>query len=59
MGRDLRAAEVFNTLGQKVATATGKSDCITLDISNLPAGIYIVNFTDGEGRKCVKKVVKE
>ena len=59
MGQDLKSAEVFNTLGQKVATATNGSDCITLDISNLPAGIYIVSITDGEGRKCVKKVVKE
>jgi hypothetical protein len=30
-----------------------------VDISALPAGVYFVNLTDAEGRKCVKKVVKE
>ena len=58
-GQDLRSAEVFNTLGQCVATIKGKGEQITVDISNLPAGVYFVNITDGEGRKCVRKVVKE
>ena len=30
-----------------------------IDIANLPTGIYFVNITDSEGRKCVRKVVKE
>ena len=59
LGQDLQAAEVINTLGQCVATAKGVGERLTVDISNLPAGIYFVNITDGEGRKCVKKVVKE
>ena len=59
MGQDLKAAEVFNTLGQQVATASGEGETLHIDIASLPAGIYFVNVTDGEGRKCVKKVVKE
>jgi hypothetical protein len=59
MGQDLKTVEVFNTLGQQVSASGGKGERITLDISKLPAGIYFVNITDGEGRKCVKKVVKE
>jgi hypothetical protein len=55
----LRQIEVLNTLGQRVATATGKGETLRIDISQLPAGIYFVNVTDGEGRKCVRKVVKE
>ena len=58
-GQDLRSAEVFNTLGQCVATVKGEDEQMTVDISNLPAGVYFVNITDGEGRKCVRKVVKE
>ena len=58
-GKDLKQAEVFNTHGQRVATTKGEGERLTVDISNLPAGIYFVNVTDGEGRKCVKKVVKE
>ena len=59
MGQDLKAAEVFNTLGQQVARATGEGGTLHIDIANLPAGVYFVNVTNGEGRKCVKKVVKE
>ena len=59
MGQDLKAAVVFNTLGQQVATASGEGETLHIDIANLPAGVYFVNITDGEGRKCVKKVVKE
>lgn len=58
-GQDLRQAEVINTLGQQVATATGAGETLQIDIANLPIGVYFVNVTDGEGRKCVRKVVKE
>jgi hypothetical protein len=59
MGKDLKQAEVFNALGQQVATAKSEGERMTVDISALPAGVYFVNVTDGEGRECVKKVVKE
>ena len=58
-GQDLKSADVFNTLGQQVATATGKGETLQIDLSGRPAGIYFVNITDEEGRKCVRKVVKE
>ena len=58
-GKDLKAAEVINTFGQCVATVTGEGEQFTVDISSLPVGIYLVNITDAEGRKCVKKVIKE
>ena len=58
-GKDLKTAEVFNTLGQRVATAKGEGERMTMDISALPAGVYFVNVTDKDGRKCVRKVVKE
>jgi len=58
-GLNLRQAEVVNTLGQSVASVLGEGDQLSVDISNLPAGIYFVNVTDEEGRKCVSKVLKE
>ena len=59
MGTNLKFAEVINTFGQRVATARGKGETLQIDISNLPAGVYFVNITDEDGRKCVRKVVKE
>jgi hypothetical protein len=58
-GLNLRQAEVVNTLGQRVAAVKGEGNQLSVNISNLPAGIYFVNVTDEEGRKCVRKVVKE
>lgn len=58
-GKDLRQAEVLNTLGQRVATVKGKGETLQIDIAELPSGIYFVSITDEEGRKCTRKVVKE
>ena len=58
-GTDLKQAEVLNALGQRVAKVQGKGEMLQIDIANLPAGVYFVNITDEEGRKSVRKVVKE
>lgn len=58
-GKDLKTAEVINAIGQRVANATGEGERLTVDLNGLPAGVYFVNVTNTEGRKCVKKVVKE
>jgi hypothetical protein len=58
-GQGLKSAEVFNALGQCVVAATGEGERLTVDLNGLPAGVYFVNITDKEGRKCVQKVVKE
>lgn len=58
-GQDLKTAEVFNALGQCVVATTGEGERLTVDLSGLPVGVYFVNIADKEGRKCVRKVVKE
>ena len=58
-GPTLKQAEVLNALGQRVAKVQGKGETLQIDIAKLPAGVYFVNITDEEGRKCVRKVVKE
>ena len=58
-GKNLKQAEILNTLGQRVATVTGQGETLQIDIAKLPAGVYFVRITDEEGRKCVKKVMKE
>ena len=58
-GKNLKSAEVINTFGQRVATVQGKGETLQIDVAELPVGIYFVCITDEEGRKCVRKVVKE
>lgn len=59
LGNDLRETVVFNTLGQQVAKAQGEGGTMHIDLTGLPAGIYLVSVTDNEGRRCVRKVVKQ
>ena len=58
-GENLRQAEIINILGQQVLSVQGKGNELRIDMSNLPAGVYFVTVTNEEGRKCVRKVVKE
>jgi hypothetical protein len=37
----------------------GKGNELHIDMTALPAGVYFVTVTDEEGRKCVRKVMKE
>ena len=58
-GENLWHAEVFNMLGQQMLSVKGKGNELRIDMAALPAGVYFVNVTDEDGRKCVRKVVKE
>lgn len=58
-GENLKQADVLNMLGQQVLSINGKGNELQIDMAALPAGVYFVNVTDEEGRKCVRKVVKE
>lgn len=58
-GQSLYSATVFNALGQKIAEAQGHGDKLLVELSGQPAGIYFVSVTDSDGRKCVKKVMKQ
>ncbi len=55
----LKHAEAFNTLRQKVLNAKGESNKLCIDMTKPPTGIYFVTVTNEEGRKCVKKAVKQ
>ena len=58
-GKDLKSATVYNALGQRVAVAETNGDRLLVDLSSQPTGIYFVNVTDQNGKRCVKKVVKQ
>ena len=58
-GENLRQAEIINALGQQMLSKKGTDNELQIDMAALPVGVYIVTITDGDGRKCVRKVVKE
>ena len=58
-GDNLHQTQVVNMLGQQVFNMQCKGNELQIDMTVLPAGIYFVNIIDEEGRKCVRKVVKE
>lgn len=58
-GNDLRSAEVYNASGQRIMATHGSGNQLQLDLSGQPAGIYFLNITDKDGRRCVRKVVKQ
>lgn len=58
-GKNLEKAEIYNVVGQKMTSAKFETDKITFNLIDQPVGIYLINVTDKEGRKCIRKVVKE
>ena len=58
-GEKLRQIEIFDVLGQRITSLTANNDQTTIDLSGQPAGVYLVNVTDKEGRQCIRKVVKQ
>ena len=58
-GENLQQVDVFDALGQRITSLTANSDQTTIDLSGHPAGVYLINVTDKEGKLCVKKVVKQ
>lgn len=56
-GAPMREVSVFNGMGQRVAHLTVNAEQTTINVSNLPAGLYIFAITTAEGKKVMKKVV--
>lgn len=59
MGKNLRHAEVVDMFGQHVISVSGYGDKLQIDMASLPNGVYFIEIADGDGKRCVKKVMKE
>lgn len=59
-GDRLHEVEIYNFTGQKVASyRIAEAENFVIDMSGMPSGFYLVNVTSGNGKRHVKKVVKE
>lgn len=58
-GENLRQIGVSNMLGQRVAIHQAEGSETIIDISILPAGIYFLDIINEEGKRCVRKLMKE
>ena len=58
-GENLSRAEVYNTLGQQVASANGEGNNLQINISHLTPGLYFVNVTDDKKRNCMLKLMRQ
>lgn len=55
-GVEPASVQLHNAFGQLVKTANGTKE---ISMAGLPTGIYFLSITYSEGRKCVRRVVKE
>ena len=58
-GLRIQQIEIYDALGQEIASFRANGNQTTIDLSSQPAGVYLVSITDTEGRRCVKKVVRQ
>ena len=54
----IESVSIYNVVGQEVKTAAPNSNTITLDISNLETGVYVIKSIS-EGRTSTSKFVKQ
>ena len=59
ISKNISHVEAYNSLGQCIINLEASKGKTTIDLSSQPAGIYFVNVTDNNGKRCVKKVAKQ
>lgn len=45
--KDIQSVKIYNSNGNEVISNTYNSNSATIDISNLPTGLYLIKITDG------------
>ena len=59
VGDNLKQIEVTNMLGQQVIKRQSDGAETTIEISNLPTGIYFIGVADENGKRGVQKIIKQ
>ena len=58
-GSDINAITITNAIGQTLISKDGNAGKVSIDISSLPAGIYLVTVICDNGSRAVSKIVKQ
>ena len=58
-GRDLNEVSLYNLVGQMVMSRNVDGETMSLDLSELPAGLYFVHVVDCSGSCSVRKLLKQ
>ncbi|MBR4390734.1 MAG: thiol protease/hemagglutinin PrtT [Bacteroidales bacterium] len=56
---DMQEVVVYDVVGQLVMKEKAEGEKLTIDLGDLPAGLYFVNVFDQNGGCCVRKLVKQ
>lgn len=51
--------ELYDMAGHKIYSKLADQDLERVNISNVPAGVYILNLTDNQGNRDVRKIIKQ
>src|SRR5690554_1900151 len=54
----VESVEIYNTFGQKIQSSKVANSSVTLDVSNLDTGVYLVRILNNSGATSVKRFVK-
>ena len=57
-GYNIKTIEVINVCGQTVLKNSCNSNEVTIDLGNMPEGVYFIRITDDKSRKFSEKIVK-
>ena len=57
--RDITNVTISNLLGQMLISKDCNTNQISINIESLPSGVYVVILTDIDGRKTIKKIIKQ
>ena len=58
-GADMQEVGVYNLVGQLVASQKVAAESVSIDLGELPSGLYFVHVIDRNGSCCVRKLLKQ
>jgi hypothetical protein len=50
--------EIYSNIGQRIKTTYTKKEAISIDLSDIPGGLYYIIIHDGYFRLWTKKIIK-